>query len=861
MPDPTHQLVVIGASAGGVEALTVLIGMLPRDFPARVVVAQHLDPRRPSSLAGILEHRSQLPVRVVESRTEMVPGTVYVVPSNQHVRISDGCVEIEGDHGGRPRPSIDRLLSTAAAAYGEQLIAVVLTGAGSDGAAGAVDVKTAGGTVIIQNPETARYPSMPLAIPPTAVDHIANLEDVGPLIVDIVRGVGLEQVAEPQQDVFRGVLARVSRRANIDFRNYKKTTLIRRIARRMTLTHNSTLEKYAELLDGNPDELNALVDALLIKVTEFFRDEEAFDYLRADILPAIIRQAAGRDHSLRVWSAGCATGEEPYSLAILLADLVRPRVPLEPRVPSEWKIKIFATDADDHAIQFARRAVYPVNVLKRVPEPVLRQHFERTDLGYQVSKQLRQMVIFGHQDLSRGVPFPRMDLVVCRNLLIYFTPELQQEIMNLFAYSLNQVSGYLFLGKAETVRPSRANYELVNKKWKVYRCTSGPLPATRPAVSSGAAGVPVRRIARRGDEKPPPAERAHADLTELRRFNEFVLRFLPTGLAIIDRSYRIVTINGAARRFLGFHDLTADNDFLHAVRGLPYAPLRNAIDTAFRERAPVTLDELQLDPAVLGEVRYVTLNLAVMQLEADRGELCVISIIDATDTVVNRHRVEASQAEQKQLLDELSAANKRLSDLNKDLEDANEELQAANEEMMLTQEELQATNEEFEATNEELQATNEELETNNEELQATNEELETTNEELSARTSELQRVMDTLKAERLRLSEIVELAPFQIMTLTCPLLVVERLNAKLAAKLPRGTEGRSVDEVFGDLGLKRLIEASREAYRTNTVQTSVVVEAQLAAGPEPWVCTVVPTHDGERRVTGLVIFADSVPRG
>src|SRR5947209_4627134 len=426
-----HDLIVVGSSAGGVGALSVLVSTLPKDSPAPVVLAQHLDPQRPSNLNNILERRSTLPIVLVrdQEQNKLEAGKIYVVPANRHVTISDGYVRLEGDHEGRPRPSVDLLLSTAARSYGEHLIAVILTGSGSDGAAGAVEVKQAGGVVIIQNPETAQYPSMPLSLPPTAVDHVIELEQIGPLLHDLIQGIQLPPL-EKVEDPVRDMLDFVTRQSSIDFRAYKPTTIMRRIARRMAVTRIPNIRDYAEYLEVNPEEVRELVKAFLIKVTGFFRDPKAFHYIGSDLLPSMIEQGREQGRVLRFWSAGCATGEEPYSLALLVSDMLGPELP-------EWSVKIFATDLDEGAINFARRGIYPSNVLKDLPGQFLERFFEPFDQGYQISKNLRQMVIFGHQDLSRGVPFPRLNMVVCRNFLIYLKPDTQQRALDLFAYSLH----------------------------------------------------------------------------------------------------------------------------------------------------------------------------------------------------------------------------------------------------------------------------------------------------------------------------------------------------------------------------------------------------------------------------------------
>jgi two-component system CheB/CheR fusion protein len=864
----TKDLVVVGSSAGGVGALSVLVSTLKEDFPAPIVLAQHLDPQRPSNLSTILERHSQVPIVVVTegAPTHLEQGTVYVVPANRHVAIQEGHVHLEEDHEGRPRPSIDRLLSSAADSYGEHLIAVILTGAGSDGAAGAVEVKNAGGVVIIQNPETAQYPSMPRSLPPTVVDHVVEMERIGPVLYNLLSGV---KYMPPDKDnePLRELLAQVTRYSNIDFSHYKPTTILRRISRRMAVTHHVTIEDYRHYLEAHPEEVSELIKTFLIKVTGFFRDPAAYEYLGSTVLPELIERGREQGRVLRFWSAGCATGEEPYSLALLLADLLGPEL-------GEWSIKIFATDLDEHAINFARHGFYPGNVLNNLPEGYRKRYFETVDQGYRITKTLRSLVIFGQQDLSRGVPFPRIDLVVCRNLLIYLKLELQQAVLDLFAFSLQHTHGYLFLGKAETARPTKATFELVNKKWKVYRCTSGPLTLRLPqqrlaGLHTGLLYNEQHNLGRhfpQADRQPPSPEAnaTEVEVAQFRRFNELMLRYLPTGVVIIDRAYRIVMTNSSARRLLGIREMANEQDFLHTVHGLPYAAVRNAIDAVFREHSTVTLPELELDQRAGGDGRYVCMTVTLMQLEPGLSDMAVISVSDATEQVQTRRRLEAVQAEQTQLVNELSTTNKRLSDVNKELQDANEELQAANEELMLTQEELQATNEEFEATNEELQATNEELETNNEELQATNEELQTTNDELTARTNELQELAKTLANECVRLSEMVEHSPLYILLVKGPGLLIEAYNPRYQPLLEgREVIGHPFEEFFRGPKISEFVSLVREAYQQDRIITTLRMATFLLNEKEEpleghFVHTLVPAHDSAGKVHGVVIYSENL---
>lgn len=809
----SEDLVVVGSSAGGVGALSTLVSTLNNDFPAPIVLAQHLDPQRPSHLGAILDRRTALPIVVVDEHepTRLEGGKIYVVPANKHVRIADGHLHLESDHSERPTPSVDRLLSSAAQSYGEHLIAVILTGSGSDGAAGAVAVKNAGGVVIIQNPETAPYPSMPLSLPPTVVDHVVDMEQIGPLLYDLLKGVRLPP-PEKAEDPLRDILLYTTAHTNIDFRNYKSSTILRRISRRMAVTHTNNLRDYFEYVRAHPDEIEELVKAFLIKVTGFFRDAEAYEFLRSTVLPELVSRAEENGRILRVWSAGCATGEEAYSMALLIADILGPDF-------SEWSVKIFATDLDADAINFARRGLYPENVLSEMPDDYRNRYFEPIDHGYRISKMLRETVIFGQQDISRGVPFPRIDLVVCRNLLIYLKPELQQTVLDLFAYSLHQSHGYLFLGKAETARPTKASFELVNKQWKIYRCLSGPLDFPANHSASHATAQPDGRKESRarnavGNAVLYDATGGEGEVSQLRRVNETMLRYVTAGVVIIDRNYRIITINAAARRLLSVRDLAYDQDFLHTVRGMPYHDVRTAIDLAFREHTASTLEDLELDQTAVAVGRYMDLTIVPMQVEMGAPELAMITVVDTTEAVQVKKGLEAAQREQSELVSELSAANKRFADMNKELQDANEELQAANEELMLTQEELQATNEEFEATNEELQATNEELETNNEELQATNEELQTTNDELTARTVELHHLTQERSAEQFRLSELLERFPYYVMVVSASDFTIQAVNPGYALLLGKqNVIGQPVADFFSGDDLDKLITVLRKVAK------------------------------------------------
>jgi two-component system CheB/CheR fusion protein len=392
------QLVVVGSSAGGIEALSTLVATLPADFTAPVVIAQHLDPARPSHLAQILARRAHLPVITVQDHELLAPGTIYVVPSNSHVAITDHDLALLPDAAGRPKPSVDLLLSSAAPVFGEQLIAVILTGTGSDGTAGALAVKQAGGTVIIQDPDTAAYPGMPQSLAPETVDVVAELPQIGPLLHRLLAGEALPPYANGEPEL-HALLEQLHAQSGLDFRLYKRATILRRLQRRIVTTNSGDLAGYQAYLAANPDEQQRLISSFLIKVTQFMRDPEVFDYLRAELLPALHAALPAQNAQLRLWSAGCATGEEAYSLAILLCEELGGDL-------ERVGVKIFATDVDADAITFARHGVYPAAALATLPPDLVARYFVRSSDSYTVTKRVRGLVVFGEHDLSRARPSP-----------------------------------------------------------------------------------------------------------------------------------------------------------------------------------------------------------------------------------------------------------------------------------------------------------------------------------------------------------------------------------------------------------------------------------------------------------------------
>ena len=728
---------VIGSSAGGIEALSRVVASLPADFPAPIVIAQHLDPRRPSHLHEILARRATLPVRVVEEREALEDGVIFVVPSNRLVEISHGDLHLHAAKAGAVAPSIDVLLESAAGVFGPGLIAVILTGSGSDGSAGAWHVKKAGGAVGIENPATAMFPSMPGSIPPSLVDATADLDSIGSIVCDLL-AAGAAQVEGRDSDELRNLLDRIHDRSGIDFSTYKPATILRRLHGRMKARSHSTIADYATYIESDPEEYARLVNSFLIKVTEFFRDPKLFDYLRESVLPELKAEARRDKRELRIWSAGCSTGEEAYSLAMVVVEALGEERP--------WpEVRIFATDIDREAIAFARRGIYSPAAVKSLPEGARDRFFVKSDGGYEVEKRLRTLMVFGEHDLGERAPFPRIDLLLCRNVLIYFSAPMQRVALETFAYSLRP-GGRLVLGPSETVMALPEPFEEEQGRLRVYRRLPGTyaIPPMRPAA--------LRQ--HRGEESQldQAIRGTHRDVRRAADSSasaENLLLSLSVGVVVVDPRYYIVRINTSARQMLGIHGTAFDQDFIHLAEVLPPSPIRVAIDNALAGKTTSAVFEVEPTDASHETTRFVEVTTRPYRVETRAVEGVVIELVDATGPEHGRR----AETRTRQRLDKAVATNARLLRANEELTSLVVELRGANESMLLASEDAQANREEVETVNEEFQATNEELETLNEELTASVEELRVANEDLAVRTDQLSAQAVVLEQERLGTQE------------------------------------------------------------------------------------------------------------
>lgn len=727
-PEDAFPIVGVGASAGGLDAFRQLLGALPADTGMAFVLVQHLDPVHESILAGLLAKGSRMPVSEVTEDTAVVRNRVYVTPGQQDVALEGDKLKLVPriTTGGRHLP-IDSFLRTLAAAQGSKAIGVILSGTGSDGTLGAKAIKAEGGIVFAQDPASAAYDGMPRsAIAAECTDFVLPPERIALELVRLSRHPYVitpreEPRDEPTPAAPKGkdgldrILALLLTATSVDFGAYKPPTIRRRIARRMALARAETLPDYARYLEGHPDEVRALCEDCLITVTSFFRDPGTYQTLCQAVLPRLLK---GRppEVPVRVWVPGCATGEEVYSLVICLLEGAA-----ELKVSPAFQV--FGTDVSEHALEKARAGRYLANVAEDVSPERLRRFFTEVDGGYRVTKAIRDMCVFARHDVTRDPPFSRMDLISCRNMLIYLEPRAQQRVMAVFHYALLS-SGFLLLGASETASTSQDLFEPVDRKSRIY----SRRPTAIPAVFSVAARrtererqAPLATKPSLGEELPREADRL------------LLARYAPAGV-IVDGKDDIVEFRGETGPYLEHpHGRASLNVFKMARQGLVFE-LRQAIQEARKKDAPVRREGLSL--RYRGQARQTNLEVMPLRVSTERErsllvlfEPCPATRSPATAPAGKRPRADGAEA-------------KRSAKLARELADAMRYLQAVTQQHEAANEELQASNEEVLSANEELQSINEELETAKEELQASNEELATLNQELRGRNLQLERALE-----------------------------------------------------------------------------------------------------------------------
>ncbi|HKT17411.1 MAG TPA: chemotaxis protein CheB [Stellaceae bacterium] len=718
-------IVAIGASAGGIHALQTFFDLVPARTGAAFVVVVHLDPQRPSELPQVLGARTRMPVIAVEDSVDLLGDHVYVIPPDRRLQLVDHRIAAAPfDEPRGHRSPIDQFFRSMAERLGDGF-AVILSGAGSDGAIGVKSVKEAGGIILVQDPNEAEYSSMPRAAMATGVaDFVLPVEDLVGRLTELIALKKTGPATEEQafdEELLRRILAHLRVRTGHDFSKYKRSTVLRRVSRRMQVARTDSLSDYYDALRDNADEAQALLGDLLISVTTFFRDNEAFEALKARVLPQLF---ADRDlaEPVRVWIAGCATGEEAYSVAMLVLEEASKHALRPP-------IQVFASDLDARALSIAREGRYAAAIEADVGEERLRRFFTREGDGYRVRQELRDIVLFAIHDLLKDPPFSRVDLISCRNLLIYLDRELQEQVCGTFHYALNP-GGYLLLGASETAENPAGLFRLVDRNLRIYQSTAkkgdrprllprllGPVAWREPTMPFGRAVTPS------------------AALSEAARHRRAIEKLAPPSM-LIDAAHRLVHLSESAGRFIAPSGGPLSGDVVDLVRSELRFELRSALNRAFEHNEPTL--SLPIPVAFNGDAHRVHLWVKPEpQDEAGTTAYAVAMFIEGGAVEANFDLTPQQQAANetvRHLTHELELSQSRLRTMREESEAANEELRAANEE-------LQSINEEYRSTSEELETSKEELQSINEELQTVNSELKLKLEAISRAHSDLQNLM------------------------------------------------------------------------------------------------------------------------
>ena len=853
-------IVGIVASAGGLDAFKQFFNAMPADSGMAFVLIPHLDPTHESLMVGLLDKLTPMPVVEAQQDLTVQINHVYIIPPNKFLAISNGELQLSAPPRQRGwRTSIDFFLKSLAHDQTENAVGIVLSGTGSHGAVGVREIKLAGGLTMAQQPTTAEYDQMPKnAIATGKIDWILPPEQMPAELVKYIEQpyvsqsvTDTERVGTPPAELseqLQQVLAFLKTKTKYDFRSYRQAMVMRRIQRRMSLAKIDSLTDYLALLRQTPEEATKLYKDLLISVTAFFRDPEAFKLLQQEWIPTILERKID-DSPIRVWVPGCATGEEAYSIGMLLLEATDPQssrdatsalesVPVQsssdnatPRV-----LQIFASDLDDDAIAFARAGIYPACAVTEISADRLSRFFTALDDShYQVTKQLRDTVVFSRQNLISDAPFSKLDLISCRNLLIYLEPKLQQTIIELFEFALVP-DGFLLLGPSETIGRSIHHFENVSKKWRIFRRIGSATqrPPGTPRLNHDPSSE------RQLDRLPPGMHRK--SLKEI--IENLILNEYAPAAALINRKFEILYLTGQLVNYLEFPTGELTKDLFAMARLGLRTKLRIACQSAVRDSQTT----IETEARVKRNGRYVPCSLTVQPLSTPKevDGLLLVTFRDSRESPSSHsldsgHTINSSQFDDSAMVQQLE----------QELKSLNEQLQTTIEEMEGSTEELKTSNEEIMSVNEELQSANEELETSKEELQALNEELVAVNNQLQDKVSEL----DQSKDDLINLMSSTEIATIFIDQA----LNIKRFTPPTAALLNLRTN--DVGRPFGEIRPK-FIDDQMLVECHEVLETLVPAEREILTDDSRYFLRrILPYRSIDHHLGGVVItFVDLTQR-
>ncbi|MDR3569887.1 MAG: CheR family methyltransferase [Syntrophobacteraceae bacterium] len=826
-------IIGLGASAGGLEALEEFFQNVPRKSGMAYVVISHTDPARSSLLPAIIQRRSKIPVIEIEEGMTVEPDKVYLPPSNRDLELDGESFSLkEQKRGGAPRLPIDGFFKSLARSRGEQACCVILSGTGTDGTQGVRVLKEKGAITVVQSTDSAKYEGMPeSAIGTGLADFILSPSEMPERIIEcfaIGQGAPKSEEAKEHEDfpaAVSKIIMIINQRKGHDFSAYKKSTLVRRIRRRMAVTRMGSTNQYLKYIHHNPGEIEALFQDLLIGVTSFFRDPEAYTFLKMEILPDLLTR--GSEHEpFRVWAAGCSSGEEVYSIVIMLVECLD-------ELGLRKELQVFGTDLDQFAIEKAREGRYPENIAADVSPRRLERFFQKENSGFEVRKMVREPVVFAGHNVLKDPPFSRLDLLVCRNLMIYLEPRAQKKILPLFHYALRP-GGVLFLGSSETVGEFADLFSPVNKKWSLYRRLDVS-PELQPAVE-----FPTRGRPRIGAARPPlghpsrdPGDFAIAEATA-----HLLLEGHSPACVVVNRRGEISYIHGRTGKYLEHAQGRMSVNVVDMAReGLRFE-LASALRNVATEGGAVRKEGLRVK--INGGFQDFNLIVKPLGKPESLKNMIVILFEDIPGSQRPRRRKRGAP----------DSVTERIMELEREIARLQQDHRTAMEELETSNEELKSVNEELQSSNEELQSTNEELESSREELQSLNEELSTVNAELHEKILEISHSYATI-------SHVLNATGIAMLFVDRNLHVQRftREATKLISLIDADIE-RSLTDISMRFDPHPFLDDIREAIMGPKIMEMVVTTRE----GRRYSTKIVPHMDPKGQVSGAVVtFADLRP--
>lgn len=833
---PGFPIVGIGASAGGLDALRAFFGALPVNSGIGFVLVVHLDPTHVSLLPELLQKHTKLPVLQVEDGMRVRPDHVYVIRPNKDLTILHGTLQLmDKVHPRGSNLPIDTFFRSLAQDQQRNAVCIILSGTGTDGTLGLKAIKGELGMAMVQEGTSAKYDGMPRsAIATGLVDFVLPPDRMPEQLIKYAqhatRDVSPTTVpAEgPIPQSLQKIYVLLRARTDHDFSLYKKNTICRRIERRMNVHQIDDISEYGRYLQESDREANILFKELLIGVTNFFRDAEAFEVLQTKILPKLIQEKSD-DYTIRIWVPGCSSGEEAYSMAIVMQECME-------MTGRHFHVQIFGTDIDEEAIDVARAGLYPGSIVADVGPDRIRRYFTKEDDGqYRVKKLIREMLVFAPQNVIKDPPFTKLDVLSCRNMLIYLGVELQRQLLPVFHYSLKP-GGILFLGSSETIGHSTDSFSQLSKKWKLYR--------RKPSANGVPPGLKFTMqtdICHARELGVPSAVNQAEELSILQLVETILHQSDTPPCAIINDAGNTIYIHGRTGRYLEPAQGKASMNLVEMARPRLKKELATAIQQVAMNKQEVVVSNIKVD----SNGSFVRLNLTVkpiLERAAVRGLLMVV--FEELDTPTKKKNARVENGELKR------SSNKNVEELKRELQYSKESLQTTIEELETSNEELKSTNEELQSTNEELQSTNEELETSKEELQSLNEESATVNAELQARIDELSKINDDMK----NLLDSTDIATIFLDTE----LRIRRFTQKAIDIIPLSAadSGRPITHLVTSLN-----DVDLEAYGRQVLDDLVKREIEVESKDgRTYIMRLRPYRTTTNVIDGVVITFEDVTR-